>query len=119
MKKKDTLVDKKLIENLRNNILGSEDGDLVSEDEDMGFLVRLRDGEGLDYEKLESTYMILEKMIDVYDNYNQIDKKVIELIMNIPRNMDSFIEWNPECKDDIQAAMVKFWEYIRRILKTE
>jgi len=112
MKQKETIVEKKLIEDLRNNILGSED-------DEMGFLVRLRDGEGLDKKKLENTYMILDEMITIYDNYNQIDKKVIELIMNIPRDMDSFIEWNPECKDDIETAMVKFLRYISRILKIE
>ncbi|WP_459480889.1 hypothetical protein [Clostridium saccharoperbutylacetonicum] len=58
-------------------------------------------------------------MIRIYDNYNQIDKKVIELIMNIPRDMNSFIEWNLKCKDDIEIAMVKFLRYISRILKTE
>ncbi|OOM11715.1 hypothetical protein [Clostridium saccharobutylicum] len=112
MKKKGTLIEKKLIEDLRNNILGSED-------DEMGFLVRLRDGEGLDKKKLENTYRILNKMIAIYDNYNQIDKKVIELIMNIPRDMDSFVEWNLECKDDIETAIVKFLRYISRILKTE
>ncbi|WP_238917999.1 hypothetical protein [Clostridium sp. YIM B02555] len=112
MEKKGTLIEKKLIEDLRNNILGLED-------DEMGFLVRLRDGEGLDKKKLENTYVILDKMISIYDNYNQIDKKVIELIMNIPRDMDSFVEWNPECKEDIETAIVKFLRYISRILKTE
>jgi len=37
MKQKETIVEKKLIEDLRNNILGLED-------DEMGFLVRLRDG---------------------------------------------------------------------------
>ncbi|WP_459480888.1 hypothetical protein [Clostridium saccharoperbutylacetonicum] len=41
MKRKENIIEKKLIDELRNNILGSED-------EEMGFLVRLRDGEGLD-----------------------------------------------------------------------
>ncbi|AGF55364.1 hypothetical protein B0P06_000547 [Clostridium saccharoperbutylacetonicum] len=112
MRMKENIIEKKLIDELRNNILGSED-------EEMGFLVRLRDGEGLDKKKLENTYIILDEMIRIYDNYNQIDKKVIELIMNIPRDMNSFIEWNPGCKDDIETAMVKFLRYISRILKTE
>lgn len=41
MRMKENIIEKKLIDELRNNILGSED-------EEMGFLVRLRDGEGLD-----------------------------------------------------------------------
>lgn len=63
MKKKGIFIEKKLIEDLRNNILGLED-------DEMGFLVRLRDGEGLDKKKLENIYRILNKMIVIYDNYN-------------------------------------------------
>ncbi|MHC1686066.1 MAG: hypothetical protein AB6733_24580 [Clostridiaceae bacterium] len=112
MKEKNTIVDAKLIKELEYNILGPIGGE-------MGFVVRLRDGSGLDKEKLENTYMILEKMIQVYDNYSQIDKEVIELIMNVPNHMDSFIEWNPGCEDEIETAKIEITRYIRRILKTE
>lgn len=39
--------------------------------------------------------------------------------MNILRDMDSFVEWNLECKDDIEIVIVKFLRYISRIFKIE
>lgn len=101
-----TIVDKSLINNLRENSIGKE-----------GFLTLVDKNNIFDKQKVNNTFEIIEKMIDNYRELYVIDKEVAQILISIYEYIFvPNVQENSDIDDNVSA---QFQRYLRKLVEVQ
>lgn len=101
-----TIVDKSLINNLRENSIGKE-----------GFLTLVDKNNIFDKQKVNNTFEIIEKMIDNYRELYVIDKEVAQILISIHEYIFvPNVQENSDIDDNVSA---QFQRYLRKLVEVQ
>lgn len=101
-----TIVDKSLISNLKENSIGKE-----------GFLTLVDKNNIFDKQKVNNTFEIIEKMIDIYRELYVIDKEVAQILISIYEYIFvPNVQENSDIDDNVSA---QFQRYLRKLVEVQ